>query len=146
MSFAALISGICLANAGLGVVHGFASTIGARFNIPHGVICGTLMGAANEVNINRLRATPGCDAALTKYAKLGLLFTGKKADASRDDYADAFVVYVNKLVEKFKIPALSQYGIANDHIYDILKKADCKNNPVRLSPADMKQIFMKRYK
>ncbi len=146
MSFAAMISGICLANAGLGIVHGFASPIGARFNIPHGVICGTLMGAANEVNIKRLRVTPGCDEALTRYARMGMLFTGKKADATKDDYADAFVAYINKLVETFKIPQLSRYGIANDHIYDILKKADCKNNPVRLSPEDIKEIFMKRYK
>ncbi len=146
MSFAAMVSGICLANAGLGIVHGFASPIGARFNIPHGVICGTLMGAANEVNVKRLRATPGCEAALIKYARLGLLFTGKRDGASKEDYVDAFIVYLNKLVERFKLPKLARYGIANDHIYDILKKADCKNNPVRLSPADIKEIFMKRYK
>ena len=55
MSFAALTSGICLANAGLGVVHGFASSIGGMFNIPHGVVCGTLMAQANAINVRELR-------------------------------------------------------------------------------------------
>ncbi len=55
MSFAALTSGICLANAGLGAVHGLAGTMGAMFDIPHGVICGTLMAAANEINVRELR-------------------------------------------------------------------------------------------
>ena len=54
MSFAALTSGICLANAGLGVVHGFASSIGGMYDIPHGLICGTLMASANEINVREL--------------------------------------------------------------------------------------------
>ena len=55
MSFAALTSGICLANAGLGVVHGFASSIGGMYKIPHGLICGTLMAKSNEINVRELR-------------------------------------------------------------------------------------------
>ena len=55
MSFAALTSGICLANAGLGVVHGFASSIGGMCDIPHGVVCGTIMASANEITVRELR-------------------------------------------------------------------------------------------
>ena len=39
MSYAAYLSGICLTNAGLGAVHGFASSVGGIINIPHGTIC-----------------------------------------------------------------------------------------------------------
>ena len=81
MSFAALTSGICIANAGLGVVHGFASSIGGMYNIPHGLICGTLMAISNEVNIRELRKNGNNQVALKKYAILGELFNNKSGKA-----------------------------------------------------------------
>ncbi|MFX1589493.1 MAG: iron-containing alcohol dehydrogenase, partial [Promethearchaeota archaeon] len=55
MAYGSLMSGIALANAGLGIVHGLASAIGAYIDIPHGVICGTLLAEATKMNIEKLK-------------------------------------------------------------------------------------------
>jgi alcohol dehydrogenase class IV len=96
MSFAALTSGICLANAGLGVVHGFASSIGGLFDIPHGLICGTLMAKSNEINIRELRKKAVNSAALKKYADLGRLFL-ESVGHSDEYYIDSFIAILYKL-------------------------------------------------
>ncbi len=69
MAYAALSSGITLANAGLGTIHGFASSIGARFKISHGLICGKLMGVSNEATLNKLLKEDPSNIAIKKYAK-----------------------------------------------------------------------------
>ena len=43
MSWAALLGGLALANAGLGVVHGFAAPVGGMFAAPHGAVCAAVL-------------------------------------------------------------------------------------------------------
>ena len=77
MSFAALMSGICLANAGLGAVHGLAGTIGAMYSIPHGAVCGTLMAAANKLNVTELRRMSQSGSAAGEYRAQGTSSSGE---------------------------------------------------------------------
>ncbi len=143
MSFAALTSGICLANAGLGVVHGFASSLGARYNIPHGSICGTLMSSANEINVRALRKEGG-KAALSKYAALGRLFLGEK-DSCDDYFIDGFIDFLFRLSSELKLPGLKSAGADSSDFHDLVQQTECKNNPVKLSPEQLYEILDKRY-
>jgi alcohol dehydrogenase class IV len=42
-SYGALVSGIALANAGLGAAHGFAAAVGGIFEVPHGLACAVFL-------------------------------------------------------------------------------------------------------
>ncbi|MBG0858997.1 MAG: iron-containing alcohol dehydrogenase [Bacteroidales bacterium] len=142
MSLAALISGICLANAGLGAVHGFASSIGGFFNIPHGVICGTLMASANEMNIRELRKLQD-DTSLKKYATLGKLFLGTQGEPD-DYYINGLIEYLHQLTEKLQLPRLKKYGLSEADAEMICMATENKNNPVRLSASQFAEIFKSR--
>jgi len=143
MSFAALTSGICLANAGLGAVHGFASSLGARYDIPHGVICGTLMPSANEVNVRILRKN-NASGFLAKYATIGRLFLDKK-DGSDNYFIDGLIDYIYQLSEELKLPGLKSAGVKQDDFEAICQDTDCKNNPVKLTTEELMEILAKRY-
>jgi alcohol dehydrogenase class IV len=143
MSFAALTSGICLANAGLGAVHGLAGTIGAMFDIPHGVVCGTLMAVANEINVRELRKTSPDHPALKKYANLGRIFSDIEGRGA-DYYIDSLVDYLHGLTEQLMLPCLGEYGIRSEDIPSICQQTDSKNNPVKLSAELLGEILSRR--
>jgi alcohol dehydrogenase class IV len=143
MSFAALTSGICLANAGLGAVHGFASSIGGLYNIPHGLICGSLMAPANEINVRELRKTKVNSVALKKYALLSKLFIDDKEKT--DDYLiDSFIQFLYKLTDDLNLPRFKRYGIEEKDLELICRNTEIKNNPVKLDAEDLIRILLKR--
>ncbi len=55
MSFASLLSGLALANAGLGVVHGFAGPLGGMLGAPHGALCAAVLAHGISANIRAVR-------------------------------------------------------------------------------------------
>jgi alcohol dehydrogenase class IV len=140
MAMAAYLSGITLANAGLGLVHGFASSIGGYFESPHGVVCSSLMSAANFHTVRKLRSLQHDNVALQKYARVGTLFTpaGGKSD---EFYIDLLLDKIKTMAKEMKIPTLSQQGIATSDFNKIVKATDNKNNPVTLDQDEMIKVL-----
>ncbi len=143
MAFAALTSGICLANAGLGVVHGFASSIGGMYPIPHGLVCGSLMASANAVNVRELRRNDDNSAALKKYCKLGKLFIDNQGK-SDDYYIDGFIDFLHKLISDLQLPGLKKYDLDEKDFELICNITENKNNPIKLNLNNLLEILSSR--
>ncbi len=142
MSFAALLSGITLANAGLGVVHGFASSIGGYFNIPHGAICGTLLAAVNKANIAEISLLDK-SVQQEKMLVLASLFIPEPG-LSEIDRLKKFADFIFDLTEKLKLPRLGEYGVTEADVESIVKITDQKFNPIRLSDQVLREILSAR--
>lgn len=145
MAAAALCSGICLAQTGLGAVHGVASPLGALFPIPHGVACGATLAAATRVNVAALeRREPG-NVALGRYAELGRLLAGKDAAALPDGEArPALVRLLEDWRARLAVPRLSVYGIAAADIPAVVadsRGSSMKTNPIVLTDDEIASIL-----
>ena len=147
MAYSSLMSGITLANAGLGIIHGLASPIGGFFEIPHGVVCGTLLSEAARMNIKILQEQgPSGKEGLKKYAEIGALLTGKEffEKGKIDDYCSILVETLDKWTDVLNINRLGKYGINIENIDKIVEKAGLKNNPVKLNTENIKTIILNR--
>lgn len=146
MAYAALISGIALAQTGLGSVHGLASPLGAFFPIPHGVVCGTLFAAATQMNIHALREREPNHGALKKYARIAHLITG---DTAADDTAacDALVRRLDDWTRRLNLPRLANYGMTRGDFTRVIancRGSSMKTNPVVLTDAEVGTILAQR--
>lgn len=145
MSLAALLSGITLANAGLGVVHGLASAIGGLFDIPHGVVCGTLLAEATRMNIHKLASLKGWDCPeLEKHARAGAAFHGHEADASIHLQCQGLLNRLDLWTTDLALPRLGVFGISAADIPHILSQTGLKNNPVKLTADEIGEIIQHR--
>ncbi len=149
MALAAYLSGIVLANAGLGVIHGIASPLGAAVRIPHGVVCGTLAGEASRVIVDQLRNgdDDASGTALGKYAEAGVLLGGDVGGESGGETvasAEKLVRKLEKLIDELDIPPLRKYGIDEKVAERVADASGIKNTPVDLSKEDILRIILSR--
>jgi alcohol dehydrogenase len=146
MSYAALLSGITLAQAGLGAVHGLAAPLGAFFPIPHGVVCGTLVATATEANIRALRERIPVGIALEKYARAGELLAGQSF--SRPETAwQALVQILHDWTQRLGIRRLGSYGVEEADIPRVVAGArgsSMKTNPLVLADEEIAAIVRAR--
>lgn len=146
MAYAALISGITLAQAGLGSVHGLAQPLGSFFPIPHGVACGTTVATATAVNIAALRERAPDSPSLAKYAELGRLFS--EVPELKDAVAcDALVDALRAWTSRLAIPRLGEFGVTEGDVQRIVANSrgnSMKTNPVELTDEEIGKIVLDR--
>ena len=146
MIYASLLSGINLAQTGLGSVHGLASPLGAFFPIPHGVVCGTLVAEATAVNIKAIKEREPDNLALMKYAELGCLFADDNT-LTDDKALEALVSYLNMLTTEMQLPGLKEYGVRAeqiDHVVANSRGSSMQTNPIVLTDDEIRSIVFKR--
>ncbi|MEW6163548.1 MAG: iron-containing alcohol dehydrogenase [Pseudomonadota bacterium] len=146
MAYASLLSGICLAQTGLGAVHGLAAPLGAFHPIPHGVACGTLVAATTAANIAALEARAPASPALPKYAEIGRRFAMQKGLNGAD--ARAFLLATLREWEAaLALPRLAAYRVTAADFPRLVANArgsSMKTNPVELDDAELAAILADR--
>jgi alcohol dehydrogenase class IV len=141
MAYASLMSGITLSNAGLGVVHGFAASIGGYFRIPHAVICACLFAPSMKFTIENVRAEDPEHIALRKFSKIGyVLIDGDGVDIAEG--CNLFIETIYKWVEDLKIPKLGSFGVEEMHVEMLVGETGQKNNPVILTSSQLRNILI----
>jgi alcohol dehydrogenase class IV len=142
MALAALFSGLALANAGLGAVHGLAAPIGGMFPAPHGAVCAALLPHVMEVNVNALRRRAPDSEALRRYEQVARRLTGRDTATAAEG-----VTWVRALCGALGIPPLRAYGLGEADVPTLCDKAaaasSMKANPVSLTPAELREVLQR---
>jgi len=146
MAYAALMSGITLAQTGLGSVHGLASPLGAFFPAPHGVVCGTLVCAATRVNIDAMLAREPENPALEKYAKVAELLC-QQTFSTQEQAWEELLNLLEDWTQRLQLPLLDDYGITPadfDRIVAHSRGSSMKTNPIVLSDEEIESVLAQR--
>jgi alcohol dehydrogenase class IV len=135
LALASLFSGLALAHAGLGAVHGLAAPLGGMFGAPHGAVCAALLAPVMELNIGRARSA-GRSAVVERYRDVARWLTGRE-QARAEEGAEWARVHAREL----RIPPLRAYGVKPDDFGATAERAlattSMKGNPVDLSVDDL---------
>ena len=142
MSVASLFSGLALANAKLGAVHGIAGPLGGEIQVPHGLICACLLPHVMEVNLSAIiERTPG-HPVLERFDVIGKILCKDPSARAEDG-----VHWITEFCKHAKIPKLSYYGFTemefNKIIEKSVKSSSMKGNPITLSEVEIRNILQK---
>ena len=143
MALCSLLSGMALANAKLGAVHGFAGVLGGMAPVPHGAICAALLAPVIEANVAALQRldTDAAQDALEKFRTAAVALTGRD-DAWVADGLD----WIRETVRELAIPGLDGLGIdldtaSADVVAAARASSSMKGNPVMLSDAELHGVL-----
>jgi alcohol dehydrogenase class IV len=135
MAHAALLSGMALANSGLGFAHGVAAALGVYANVPHGLACAMMLPVALRIN-RAVAERPLADLSRQT------LNTHALPDGGA---ADALLARVDELCAELKVPMkMSQVGVQPAQLDDLVAGSrgnSMNGNPRQLSDSELRDIL-----
>jgi alcohol dehydrogenase class IV len=136
MAHAAMLSGMCLANSGLGMAHGVAPALGVHCRVPHGAACAVMLPVALRANAEVCRA---------ELARLAHLVFGVRPSTEPKAAVDALVAQVEKLCDEVGAPRrLSDLGVPAEKIPAIVassRGSSMSGNPRQLSDDELSTLL-----
>lgn len=141
MALASTLAGMAICQAGTGAAHGLGMSIGGIFNADHGTTVGILLPYVMEFNL----AT-----SLDKYAYIAFLMGQKTTSPTTREAALEAVRTVRDLIQDIDIPlTLGQLKVrielAPEVAEDAKEQGATKNNPRKLTPQDIKELYQRAY-
>lgn len=133
LSYGAFVSGVGLAHAGLGYVHGLSGPMGAIHAIPHGVACALLIAKTNRAMFTRAINDGDADEYLTRLHRLALAW-----DLTNQEQA---IQLLERLEILAQLPPASSFGFSREDMdtLDVLKAQ--RNAPVRIKGDEVRDIL-----
>lgn len=135
MATAALLSGMALANSGLGMAHGVAAALGVHHRVGHGLACATMLPATLRTN-RQIAERPL--AELARAAGLSL-------SPSDSIAADALLERIDEICEHLGVPrCLSELGVSRADIPNLVRDSrgnSMDGNPRTLSDSELTEIL-----
>ncbi|MEO1996195.1 MAG: iron-containing alcohol dehydrogenase, partial [Planctomycetaceae bacterium] len=126
MAHAALLSGMALANSGLGLAHGVAAALGVHCRVAHGLACAVMLPAAMRVN----RVVAG-----ERIARLAPVITGRNW-SNTQSAVDACVQSIHELCRTVGIPqTLTEIGVVREQLPALV--ASSRGNSMHGNPREM---------
>ena len=131
MAMAALFSGLALANAKLGAVHGIAGPLGGMIKIPHGAACAALIPSITRSNLKAMKERDSQNPALAKYDQASKFLMGEVGSA------DLLPSWLDSLKRDLRISSLAWFGFESARVLPLVQNAanssSMKGNPIVLS-------------
>jgi len=136
MSHAALLSGMALANSGLGMAHGVAAALGIHCRVAHGVACAVMLPVALRVNREVRQA---------ELARLAHLLFRQSPTRSPEEAVAVLIEKIDELCDRVGVPRrLSQLGVTSAQIPAIVESSrgsSMSGNPRQLSDAELTTLL-----
>ena len=135
MAHAALLSGLALANSGLGLAHGVAPALGIHARVGHGTACALMLPAALRIN----REARGKELARLAHTALGV------SRRSQDGAIDELIEAIEELADQIGVARrLGELGVDHEMIPAIVQSSrgnSMSGNPVKLSDTELTEIL-----